>query len=349
MLDHEIQIEVVNRLPHLLRTLTEVPGISGMEDGIARTLSGLLAAYADAVEIDSLASVIARFGDGSFPRVAVLAHIDTVGMLVKRVQGQMLGMVPVGGVNLKALPGAAVRVGDVPGVVTVRSQHQAQPGDMAVKDTDDITIDVGPGQAVEVATPVTYAPQSVVMGHHFAAPYLDDRAGCAALVELARLLPVAHPGTVYLVGTAQEETTCLGAYHALHAIQPQAAYFIDGTVSYDTPETRSRGMVALGQGPVLATFLYTSGSNGWHVHPKLEAHLRQIAAEYAIPIQNDAVHGLISDSRMAGWLGIPSAVIGLPMRGKHSPLEVMSLDDAAQAVGLLLETLLRPLPDLARG
>jgi Cellulase M and related proteins len=57
----------------------------------------------------------------------------------------------------------------------------------------------------------------------------------------------------------------------------------------------------------------------------------------------------MSDARAAVWSGIPSAVIGLPLRGKHGPLETVDLRDAAAAVTLLLTALKRPLPDLARG
>lgn len=338
--------------PALLQALTAIPGISGDEDRIARYLRERLSAHAADVTVDPLCNVIARFGRAdAAQRIAVVAHMDTVGLMVKRVNGDgTLGALPVGGVNLKALPGAAVRVGDLPGVIGVRSQHLAQPGDAAVNSADDLVIEVGAGVKVEITTPVTYAPQAVPMASGlYASPYLDNRAGCAVLLALAETLAPPDELAVYLVGSAQEETTCAGAHHALAAIRPNAALFVDGTVSYDTPDTRGRGAVALGAGPVLLSHLYVSGLNGWHAHPGLRAYLKQVAGAAGIAIQQDAARGLMSDARVTTWLGIPSAVIGLPMRGKHAPLETVHLDDLLHAYRLLREFLNRPLPDLRRG
>ncbi len=338
----------------LLDDLTATPGIAGHEDAIARSMARQLRPWADQVEIDRLGNVIARFGTlAAAPRIAVLAHLDTVGFLVKRISPDgMLGVVGVGGVNLLSLPGAAVRVGTHPGVIGVRSQHLASPGD-SLPDVDDLTIQVDPEIVpdIEITMPITFAPGAVRLGGGlFCAPYLDNRAGCAVLVELARQLASSRPSlSVVLVATVQEETTCAGAIQALQAIAPDVAFFVDGTLSYDTPDTRHLGMVRLGSGPVLTSYLYVSGYNGWHAHPALRDHLKTAARESNIPFQQDAIRGLISDARVATWLGIPSAIVGLPMRGKHSPLEIAHLDDLSHAVRLLIAALHRPLPDLSRG
>jgi putative aminopeptidase FrvX len=73
------------------------------------------------------------------------------------------------------------------------------------------------------------------------------------------------------------------------------------------------------------------------------------AGRAGIPFQQDAVHGLMSDARVVTALGIPSAVIGLPMRGKHAPLETVHLNDLTAALNLLHEALRLPLPTLNRG
>ena len=242
----------------LLRTLSSIPGLSGHEDAIARHMADALAATADEVTIDSLGNVIARFGAAGQPSIALLAHMDTIGFLVNRVYGNgMLGVVPVGGANFKALPGAPVRVGDLPGVIGVRSQHQARESDTLAA-ANSLYIDLGQPGAVEITTPVVYAAQPIDLpGGYFSSPYMDNRAGCAVLLEVARRLPRPTDRTVYLIGTVQEETNSQGAYHALQAVQPSAAIFIDGTVSHDTPDTAALGQMALGGGPVLTAYLYT--------------------------------------------------------------------------------------------
>ena len=337
-----------------LAELTAIPGISGHEDAIARALADRLAPLADSVTIDALANVSARFGPAEgAPHVAVVAHSDTVGFLVKRADpAGFLRVVAVGGVNVKALPGAAVRVGEHPGVIGVRSQHLAQSGDGAPS-LDDLAVEVAPALAasIPVTTPITYAPQIISLSDTLlASPYLDNRAGCAVLLALAaRLHADPPPCAVTLIASAQEETTCAGAYHALAEVRPDIALFVDGTVSYDTPETQSRGAVRLGGGPVLTSFLYTSGLNGWHAHPGLRAHLAAVAAREGIAVQQDAVRGLMSDARVTLPLAIPSALIGLPMRAKHAPLETVDLRDLAAAVDLLAASIRSPWPMLTRG
>ncbi len=341
------------RLRRLLGAFTAVPGISGHEDAMASAFVRALAEWTAEARIDALANAIVRLrgeraAGGS--RIVLMAHLDTVGLQVKRRNPDgTLGVVRVGGFNLKAAPGAAVRIGGQPGLIGVRSQHLARAGE-GIPDQDELYIEFGAGELPPVATPITYAPQTLEMdGGYIASPYLDDRAGCAVLVELARLLAGRTPHEIVLIGSTQEETTKAGAQAALAAVQPDAVIVVDGTLSYDTPDTRGKGEVSLGRGPVLVDFLYVSGMNGWHAHPRLSAHLAAAAAARGIAIQRDVVHGLISDARAALPAAIPSALLGLPMRGKHAPLETMHWDDVASTVDLLEAALAVPLPPLTRG
>jgi putative aminopeptidase FrvX len=330
--------------------LVQLPGIAGYEDDIARHMAAQLRQHTDRVSIDPLGNVIARFGDGDAPPLAVLAHMDTVGLLVNRHLGDdTVGVVRVGGVNLKALPGTPVSVGGRPGLIGVRSQHQAGSSDSLPTD-EQLYLHTAAARDIEITTPVWYATRPQRSGDWLAAPYLDNRAGCAVLLALAQhLAGAALPRPVCLIGTVQEETTCAGAHHALAQVRPAAALFVDGTVSYDTPETRGRGSVVGGGGPVLTAFLYVSGLNGWHAHPGLRAHLKQVAQAGGLPYQQDAVHGLMSDARVVTALAIPAAIVGIPLRGKHAPLELVHLADVAHTLALLRAAVAAPLPDLRRG
>ncbi len=347
-------------LAALLDALVPLGGLSGHEGAVAGTMARELRTTTAEVHTDRLGSVIARYGPADAPqRVAVLAHMDTVGFMVKQVDAAagVLRLVPVGGVNLAALPGTAVEVWQdsgpgsvpalpgVPGIIGVRSQHLARPGDTP-QSVDDLYVHLEPAAVarVRITAPVTYAPQTIRQGALYSSPHLDNRAGCAVLLALGAWLAEHTPRdhAVYLVGTVQEETTCAGALAALRAIAPDTAIFVDGTLSYDTPSTQTGGAVRLGAGPVLTAFLYTSGLNGWHADPYFRAALIARAHAQGIPVQEDAIRGLMSDARTATWLGIPSALVGIPMRGKHAPLESLHLDDLAQAVRLLTATLTDP-------
>ena len=338
-----------------LDALTPLGGLSGHEYPVRAYLAETLRPWADEVRRDPLGNLIARFGPADAARrVAVLAHMDTVGLMVRQVLPEgVLRVVQVGGVNVRALPGTAVEIWETPtsadvprlhgvaGVIGVRSQHLARAGE-AAPGVETLYVQIAPEDVprVRITAPITYAPQRVRQGAHlYSSPHLDDRAGCAALLALGQWLGqngVPTPDTaLYLVGTVQEETTCAGALHVLRTLQPHAAIFVDGTLSYDTPDTRGRGAVRLGAGPVLSAFLYVSGLNGWHADPHLRARLRGVAEARAIPYQEDAIRGLMSDARTALWAGVPSALVGVPMRGKHAPLETVHLGDLSQAVQLL--------------
>ena len=340
-----------DELAALLDDLVPLPGLSGHEGSILGYVAGALRPHADKVWADDFGNMIARFGCEDAPRkTAVLAHMDTVGFLVKTVSNDgMLRVVPVGGVNVKALPGTAVRVvtalsaqvfpdfPGVPGLISVRSQHLARAGE-SLPTVDDLVVEVDPAVVdhIEVTAPVLYAPQTFRLGERlYVAPYLDNRAGCAVLVALGRQLKhLPDDQAIYLIGSVQEETTCLGALAALQRTRPDRAIFVDGTLSYDTPETSGLGSVRLGGGPVLTSFLYVSGLNGWHANQGWREHLKTHCIDQTVPYQQDAIRGLMSDARAATQLGIPSVLIGIPMRGKHSPLETVHLDDLANVLRL---------------
>lgn len=342
----------------LLKALTAIPGISGHEDAVARAAADHLRPFVDAVWIDSMANVIARIGTGDGARVAICAHLDTIGFLVKRQVGGLgdtaLRVVTVGGINLKAVSGALVDIhtagGKYPGMIGVRSQHQSALVGDDTPSMEDLFIHVAPQPSIPIGSMVTYAPQFRTIGQCVVSPYLDDRAGVALLIALAeRLHGKELPFTLYLIGTTQEETTCQGARVALRSVSPDAAFFVDGTVSYDTPETNRFGEVYLGSGPVLTKFLYIRGLAAWHVHPGLWKHTYDLAVQHKIKRQNDVVHGLMADSLAAADLGIPSVVVGLPMRSKHAPLEMLDLRDFDAALELLTALSTTPLPELSRG
>lgn len=332
-----------------------IPGISGHEDAVIRRFAEALRPHARQVTIDKLGNVIAWCGRADAPTtIALCAHLDTVGLMIKhRILPGIYGVITVGGANLKALPGAHVRVQRpdgvwIEGAIGVRSQHLAQPGDTAVSSIEEVYVQVDPALTLEAGSAVIFAPQTTDLGDCWSSPALDDRAGCVSLLEFAgRLAESQH--NIALIGTVQEETTCMGARAAMYAVQPDAALFIDGCIAYDTPETQKRGSVALGLGAVLIKFLYVSGLNGWHAHPALFSHLKAAAQKAGIPVQHDAQHGIMSDARAAALEGIPSAVIGIPMRGKHSPAEVINLADLESVIVLMQQVVSLPLPSFSRG
>ncbi len=116
------------------------------------------------------------------------------------------------------------------------------------------------------------------------------------------------------------------------------AIAVDGTVSYDTPDTPPLGDVRCGGGPVITRMLRTPGLNGWTPNPKLALSIEGVARHAGIPIQRDAVHGLMTDAKPLRLGDVPSALIGIPMRAKHSSVESVALADVESTIGLVVET-----------
>ena len=103
------------------------------------------------------------------------------------------------------------------------------------------------------------------------------------------------------------------------------------------PTLPALGEVRCGAGPVITRFLRTPGLNGWTPNPKLASFIESVAGEIGVGTQRDAVQGLMTDAKPLRLGGIPSALIGIPMRGKHSPAEIVSIGDIEAAVRLVVE------------
>jgi putative aminopeptidase FrvX len=334
-----------DELLHRLQELTSLPGISGHEQAMTEFLHTYFQARWAQVTVDRLGNVAGTYGSGK-PHLAILAHMDTVGMKVKRnISDTLLQALPVGGVNYKALPGTRVLVGDQPGIVTIRSQHLSGSND-ALMNEQNIWIQTANADQIMPTTPIHYQSQPILMGDLYSDCGLDDRAGCAILCLLADELATNDcPAQVTLIGTVQEETTCLGAVNILRELQPDFAIFVDGTLSYELPEFRSQGSVIPGKGAVFVDHLYVSGLNGWHADPDLNRFLIEIARRSELPYQQDAIRGLMSDARSATQNGIPSALIGIPMSGKHSASETIHLRDMMGILSIL-KTAIQTITDL---
>ena len=193
----------------LLR-LMAVPGLSGHEERVRRAVAETLDAIGLAHRTDVAGNLIATVeGDPAAPSVMVFAHMDQLGFVVRRVEAD--GTVRVhrlGGVPERAMASQAVLLmgegGDVPGVIANMSHHATPPEAKGrVVPAAEVAIDTGhrsraevEAAGVRIGTPVVYAPRALELaGGRIAGPSVDDRAGCAVLLELARALSSADPGT----------------------------------------------------------------------------------------------------------------------------------------------------------
>ena len=337
-------------LKELLRLLTEASGVPGAEGPVRTVMEEALGGVA-ALEKDRLGSLIARKeGSAPAPRVMVAAHLDEVGFMVTRITDEgFLKFQTLGGWWEQVMLAQRVRVitrsGVLTGVIGSKPPH-VLPADKRKQpvEKNDMFIDIGvaskeealqagvrPGDpVVPVCTFETLANPKYVL-----AKALDNRVGCALVVELLRRLQgVAHPNTVYGVATVQEEVGLRGAATSTHIVEPDIGFSVDTGIAGDTPGMKPEEAEAkLGKGPVI--LLYDASLVA---HTALRDFVIKTAEELNVPLQFDALPGGATDAGRMHLFGrgVPSLALTVPARYIHSHAGIVHLDDIENAARLLV-------------
>ncbi len=332
-----------------LQALTELDGVSGFEQQVVAYLREALADCADEVHIDRMGNLYARrHGRGAGPHLMLEAHSDEIGGIVKSVDERgFLRMQGIGGVSPAMLVGRRVRVRGHLGVIGVKSGHLQTPEERkSVLEIGALYIDMGATSAAEVRAmgivigdPIAYHSPlaSLAGGDRVTGKAIDNRIGCAILVELLHELADLRPaGSLDVAICVQEEIGLRGAQVAAYTVQPDYAVVIDTFMAGDTPDVDyNREMpTAIGQGPVLLL------ANSAHIgHPAVNRYIEQAAEAAGVPLQRATVaQGMAATDAGAIHLarrGVPTAGIGLARRYSHTPICVLDLNDAVGAWRLL--------------
>jgi endoglucanase len=327
----------------LLKRLTEASGVSGAENEVRRLIRDLISEHVDEWSVDTMGNLIAlKKGTGASPlRVLVDAHMDEVGLLITDVDSKgFLQFTTVGGFDDRALLGKVVVVGKekIPGVLGARAVHLLKSGEhnKTVK-IDAMRIDIGAknkeaAAKVKVGDYAAFATEyeEIEGGRTAIGKAFDDRAGCAALVELLRGEP--YPFDLIAAFTVQEEIGLRGAPVAAYGARPDVALVLECTPAYDQPNKNDvSANVILGKGPSL----YVMDSRTIQ-DPRLVAHIRETAEREGIPyqIRQPGGGGTNTGAIQRQLGGIPAATIATPGRYCHSPVSMISLDDYNNVVRL---------------
>ncbi|HTJ58493.1 MAG TPA: M20/M25/M40 family metallo-hydrolase [Devosiaceae bacterium] len=348
---------LVDRLRKLASDLMLIPGLSGYEGRVRKRLAAEIRALGISARTDRLGNLIATIpGTSDAPSVMLFAHMDQLGLVVRRIEPSGLIRVErLGGVPEKALPAQAVLFmiaegRDVTGVIANKSHHATgQDEKYRVLPYPELYIDAGFDNAtdvlaagIDIGTPVVYEPKVLSLaGDRLAGTSVDDRAACAVIVEVARALFGAEQRpTVHLVFSVQEEFNLRGAVTAAQTLQPDIAIQLDLILATDTPDMALRGDVSLGRGPAMSLYSFHGRGtlNGTIPHPALVRLFEETAALEAIHLQRSAHIGALTDSSYVQLVGRGVAAIdlGFPMRYSHSALEVLDLSDLAGLTKLLI-------------
>ena len=326
-----------------LETLCRAFGVNGYPQ-IAAVAKDLLGVYTNDIITDALGNVIAKIGnDPSKPTVMLEAHMDEIGFMVTGIdENGFLKVAHCGRVDERVLSAAEVVVLTDPllaGVFCSVPPHLAKANDPSPA-LEDRGIDIGLTHD-EAAARVPFGTKVAFHPHFDALPNgrvcsksLDDRAGMTAILWALECVKGKDlPVNITVVFATQEELGCRGAKGAAFALQPAAALVTDVSFAY-TPDARREECGELGKGVMLGYSPLLSTA--------LTDHLCQLAKQNTIPLQREVMGGSTgtdADAICAAGIGIPTALLSIPERYMHTPVEVVSLADV-QAVGELMAAFL---------
>lgn len=324
----------------LLKQLTEAVGVSGAENEVRLLIRDLIADHVDEWQVDTMGNLIAlKKGTGdSDLRVLVDAHMDEVGLMITEVCSDgSLKFDPIGGFDDRALLAKVVQIGTkkVIGIIGAKPVHLLNQSerDRVVK-MDAMRIDIGAkksvGSKIKVGDRAAFVTQYEELGQTAVAKAFDNRAGCAALIELLRAEP--YPFDLYAAFTVQEEVGLRGAQVAAYRIKPDVALVLECTPAYDLPSKEDVSPnVVLGKGPSIYVM-----DRGTIQDPRLVAHITKTAAAHNIPyqIRQPGGGGTNTSVIQRSHAGVPAATIAVPGRYAHTPCMMISLEDYANVVKL---------------
>lgn len=350
-IQHSIANPMTDILP-FLKSLLTASGLSAYEGPAARLIEEKWKPLVDDITASRLGSLHALkrgHGKGCRPSIMIATHMDAIGLMVTKIVDGFLHVDEIGGIDARILPGTPVRVHgkqDLPGVV-VLPPMKTLPEDKR----DDaiglphLLVDVGllpskTASLVRVGDLVSFDTQPVELaGDILSGHSLDNRASVAALtICLEELQTKLHRWDVWAVATAQEEETLGGAATSAFDLHPDLAVVVDVTFAKG-PGASDWQTFPLGKGLTL----------GWgaNLHPFLYKKFKELADKLEIPAAMDIMpthSGTDAYSIQVAREGIPTMVIGIPLRYMHTPVELIAIKDV-QRVGRLLAEFISTLED----
>ena len=337
----------------LLKEFSEVNGVSGNEKEVAKLVKRELEPIADKIEFDNLGSIICtKNGPKNGPTVLIAGHMDEVGFLVAQIEKSgMIRLHPIGGwwnhVILAEVMQVINRKGKIfYGVIGAQPPHGMSAAQRnAVLETKDLYLDLGVSSkedveklGISVGDQVIPSTEFRVLndGKTLLGKAWDDRIGVAIGVEVMKRLKAESLGcTVSFAGTVQEEVGLRGARTASYHVQPDIAFAIDVTMSYDLPGSPDKP-TKLGSGVALSVL-----DGSVIAHRGLFEFVEEVAKENNVKYTYDMLTAGGTDSGEIHKQvnGVITMTLSLACRYFHSHTSLIHYDDYEQAVNLLVNVI----------
>ncbi len=336
----------VSETPSLLDALLRAPGPSGYE-GPAAAVWREAASFAE-LSSDGIGSSIARIGDeGATPLLAVVGHIDEIGLVITHVDEKGFAyFAPIGGWDPQILVGQRVQVqgrdGPVEGVVGRKPVHLLKDEQRKkVVEMSELHIDIGAEDGDTAAELIRVGDPAVVdaapvrlAGSRLVSRSMDNRLGAFVALEALRRCHERSSlnGSFAAVAAVQEEIGLFGARTSAFALRPDIAVAVDVTHATDAPgiDEKETGSHPLGSGPVIGRGSTLSP----RVFELLVSAAEDAGIEHTIEASGRGTH-TDADAIQISRTGIPTGTVSIPLRYMHSPVELVDLDDLEAAVELI--------------
>lgn len=330
-------------------TLLNTPGVSGYEEPVQEVVRQYADSFADSIETDLHGNLILCKNPDADVRLMFAGHCDQIGLVVSYIDDNgFIYTQTVGGWDPQQLIGQRMTIwtksGPVEGVIARKAIHLLDESERKkVVKTKELWIDIGAFDRAE-AESIVQIGDSVTLelgmtrlrNNLVTSPATDNRTGVWVAVEAMRIAAKAGVKIgVYAVSTVQEEIGLRGARTAAYSIDPHVGVAIDVTHATDCPKVdrHQLGNIRLGGGPVVV--------RGPNVNQKVNGRLHELAdGKSALPVQAAALgRAAPNDSNViqVSRGGVATGLVGIPNRYMHSAVEVISLDDIANAAILLAD------------
>ena len=338
-----------------LQQLVAAPSPSGYEQPAQRIFRTYIEPFST-VATDVMGNVFGFIqGAGqSRPKVMLVGHSDEIGLQVRYLDDNgFIYFSAIGGVDPHITPGMRVHVhtakGTLNGVIGKKPIHLIDPKERdSVIKLDAQYIDIGAAdkkeaqEMVRVGDPITFAVGlERLAGDRITSRGLDDKAGSFVVAEVLRrvaALPQQLPVDLYGVSSVQEEVGLRGGTTSSFSVNPDVGICVEVDFATDQPDVdkKHNGEVGLGKGAILP--------RGPNINPVLFDILSDTAIQENIPVQYTGIAratGTDANVMQISRGGVATALVKLPLRYMHTPVETMSLSDLDAAVDLIVASLAR--------
>lgn len=325
----------------LIQKLTETFSPSGFEAAICEVILKEIKPLADEVRVEALGNLIARKGAKSKNglRIMLAGHMDEIGLMATHIdENGFIRFTGLGGIRLTGLAGGRVQFMDgTPGVIS--TDRITDP--TKAPSLEQCFIDAGASSRkdcpVKVGDVCAFERPFLDLGNRMIAKSMDDRIGCAVMIEALRTIK-SSPHELHFVFTTQEEVGLRGATTSAFGVDPDLGLSVDVTGTGDTPKG-SKMEVALGKGPAIKV-----KDGGMLADPRIVTWMVRSAEKAKIPYQREVLEGGTTDARaiQMARAGVPAGCLSVPTRYVHSPSEMVDTSDVQNSVRLLVALLGAP-------